>query len=200
MSAWQKPNTLPHPKEAGLFWGAIRVSTLGGPLKWEVHLLCLDDETHDVHVSYDHGWRWADYDLWMPCTVPAAPDQPQAREEAQPVAYRQRLEAAGGPHIWQHYPLYSGWTVERLRAASEGWVVEALYTTPPAPEVEKLRELDELVSACEAEFCSDGTEGASFTYGEPDDADVSYPKSKITFGHIRRARQALAALQQEGRS
>ena len=79
MSAWQKPDTLPHPKEAGLFWGAIRLSTNGGPLKWEVHLLCLDDETHDVHVSYDRGWRWEDYDFWKPCPVPAAPDQPQAR-------------------------------------------------------------------------------------------------------------------------
>jgi hypothetical protein len=66
-----------------------------------------------------------------------------------------------------------------------------------APSADKLRELDELVSACEAEFCSPGTEGQSWTYGEDDDSEVAYPKSSITFGHIRRARQALAALQAE---
>lgn len=73
------------------------------------------------------------------------------------------------------------------------------WKATPAPEADPdaLRELDELVSACESEFCSQGTEGQSWTYGEDDDSEVAYPKSNITFGHIRRARQALATLQAE---
>lgn len=68
---------------------------------------------------------------------------------------------------------------------------KALYTRP-APASEPLEALEDLTSACEAEFCSVKTEGESFTYAEPDEADVSYPSSHITFGHIRRARAAIA--------
>ena len=70
---WRDPKTLPHPAVAGCFFAAIRVSEHGGPLKWQVHLIALDDETHDVHLNYDHGWTWADYELWKPCVWPAAP-------------------------------------------------------------------------------------------------------------------------------
>ena len=71
--AWRHPSTLPHPKDAGLFWGAIRVGGINSPLEWEVHILCLDDETHDVHLNYYVGWRWEDYEMWKPCAVPEAP-------------------------------------------------------------------------------------------------------------------------------
>lgn len=70
---WRKPETLPHPKEAGLFWGAIRTQGINSPLKWEVHILVLDDETHDVHPNYYCGWNWDQYELWKPCVAPASP-------------------------------------------------------------------------------------------------------------------------------
>lgn len=57
------------------------------------------------------------------------------------------------------------------------------------PTLEGLTDLDRLVTACEAEFCSPGTE-----LGEPDEGAVAFPSSAITFGHIRRARSALSAL------
>lgn len=56
--------------------------------------------------------------------------------------------------------------------------------------------LEPLVAACEAEFCSDKTEGGSFTYGEADESEVSYPASNITFGQIRTARKALARIKE----
>lgn len=51
--------------------------------------------------------------------------------------------------------------------------------------------LKALVDAVEAEFCGEATERL-----EPDDSKVSYPEDRchITFGHIRRAKAAIAAL------
>lgn len=190
MSAWQKPNTLPHPKEAGLFWGAIRVSTLGGPLKWEVHLLCLDDETHDVHVSYDHGWRWADYELWMPCAVPAAPDQPQAREEAQPVAWLRDAHEGDGDECF-------------VPAAKGDPGAFAVFTTPPAPEAEKLRP-GKIHTIIMDAVCSDLMRQNPGAFTEEDgNSTIAIPtagKPFLTIDVSTCAEQALAALQQEGRA
>lgn len=169
MSAWQKPNTLPHPKKAGLFWGAIRVSTLGGPLEWQIHMLCLDDETHDVHPNYYCGWRWADYELWMPCTVPAAPDQPQAREDAQPVAWRSRLLDAFGD---------GAWAVTTYKPSADE--VEPLYTHP-APDA--LREAYVALKEVEDALIA-GSNGWRLS---PD----------YSIGSLGRALTALAALQAE---
>lgn len=72
---WRMPAALPHPRDAGVFFAAIRVSCLGEPAEWKVHLIALDDETHDVHLNYDHGYRWSDYELWTPCLWPDAPSQ-----------------------------------------------------------------------------------------------------------------------------
>jgi hypothetical protein len=71
---WRKPDTLPHPKDAGLFWAAIRTGPNGGPYEWDMHLIALDDETHEVHDDYYRGWSWAQYELWMPAVVPTRPD------------------------------------------------------------------------------------------------------------------------------
>jgi hypothetical protein len=54
----------------------------------------------------------------------------------------------------------------------------------------------ELADACEAEFMSSLTEALD-EYGEPsmpDDEEVAAPNSHITFGMIRRARAAVAAV------
>jgi hypothetical protein len=52
----------------------------------------------------------------------------------------------------------------------------------------------ELIEACEAEYCNEDTE-----VHEPDDSKVAFPEDTcaITFGHIRRARAALAQGPQE---
>lgn len=71
---WRPIETLPHPVEAGLFYAAIQTRECDGPLRWQVHLLCLDDETHDVHINYEQGWRIEDYEFWQPGPeFPAAP-------------------------------------------------------------------------------------------------------------------------------
>lgn len=66
---------------------------------------------------------------------------------------------------------------------------------PNRPDEREAAEvLAALVAACEAEFCGPGTEEH-----EPDDAKVAFPEDRchITFGHIRRARKALASLRRD---
>ena len=48
--------------------------------------------------------------------------------------------------------------------------------------------LEALVSACEADFTSE------YTADEPDDEPVGYPPTEVTFGHVRRAREAIRRL------
>ncbi len=77
-SQWRPIDTLPHPKDAGLFYAAIQTCGINSPVKWEVHLIALDDETHDVHINYDQGWRIENYEFWQPGpTFPVAPDASQ---------------------------------------------------------------------------------------------------------------------------
>lgn len=59
------------------------------------------------------------------------------------------------------------------------------------PILEALNDLEALVCVCEDEFGSPGTEAGS---GLGDDSPVAFPSSRITFGHIRRARTALSNL------
>lgn len=61
------------------------------------------------------------------------------------------------------------------------------------PTLEALTDLDLLVTACEAEFCSPATENPGPGH-EPPESAVAFPNSAITFGHIRRARAGLSAL------
>lgn len=104
----------------------------------------------------------------------AALCKPQAREEAQPVAWVVRKGLSTGSLFY----------TERGQNADlpDGTL---LYTTPPAPEAEKLRVA---VEALEKIAVSAGKHGERGTTGE---------------GHqqaIQDARQALAALQQEGKA
>lgn len=60
----------------------------------------------------------------------------------------------------------------------------------------QIASLETLVAACEAEFTSDDTERAD-EHGEPhepDNSEVAAPSSHITFGMIRRAREAVEAM------
>jgi len=247
MSVWQKPNTLPHPAKAGLLWGAIRVSTLGEPPKWQVHIICLDDETHDVHPNYYCGWRWADYELWMPCPVPAAPDQPQASARAWGWDYEictgcsASLTAAdtkAGGHVSccpdrrmvtvrdlvaaydaQRKPQARedaqpvAWTgsgsIDALKAGAEGhmWPTKAaahpvaLYTHPAPDALRVAVEALEPFAAISGPVSglSDGIEvrfDASFKLQNRDAMCVTRPMV-VTVGDLRRAKNALAALQAE---
>lgn len=66
------------------------------------------------------------------------------------------------------------------------------HPSPAQSDTERMRAAAEtLCAACEQEFTTDKTEGGSFTYGEPDEAEVAYPSSNITFGMIRELRAAL---------
>lgn len=70
---WRPIDTLPHPQDAGRFWAAIRVKKNGGPERWEIDLIALDDETHEIDANYYVGWDISQYELWQPCIVPASP-------------------------------------------------------------------------------------------------------------------------------
>lgn len=111
--------------------------------------------------------------------------QPQAREDAQPVAWVVRKGLSTGSLFY----------TERGQNADlpDGTL---LYTTPPAPEAEKLRVAVEALEPFAAVMADIGE--------SEDDADSfrnprrDYAKSQgISVGHIRRASQALAALQAE---
>jgi len=119
-------------------------------------------------------------------------DGPQAREEAQPVAYE-----------IVSYDIYPGSVWIPVNEADEyrakyGCVLRPLYTTPPAPEAENLRVAVEALEPFAAVMADIGE--------SEDDADCfrnpsrDHAKSQgISVGHIRMAAKALAALQQEGR-
>lgn len=55
-----------------------------------------------------------------------------------------------------------------------------------------LSAMNELISACEKEFCSDST--GLGEYRDPDDSMVMSPDSLVTFGMIRRARKLLGEI------
>lgn len=134
------------------------------------------------------------------CTAPARPEAPVAEtagekcatcpKTANPAHYCDQHQ--GGP--WCD----DCWKVGDCASIHGEGCHTVVFGTKHAPvasrDDDKLREIEELISACEADFCSPATEGGSWSYGEGDDSEVAYPKSNITFGHIRRARQALAAL------
>lgn len=70
---WRSTDTLPHPRDAGMFWAAIRTCGINSPLQWEVHAIALDDETHDVADYFYQGWNIDQYEFWQPCTTPPVP-------------------------------------------------------------------------------------------------------------------------------
>jgi len=69
---WRPKDTLPHPQIAGRFWAAINLSPSGDP-EWQIDLIWLDDETHDIHADCGAHFSWNDYELWQPAVVPPAP-------------------------------------------------------------------------------------------------------------------------------
>ncbi len=101
--------------------------------------------------------------------------QPQAREETQPVAWRARMKPDGEWMVLDAKYVPS-------RSADSAVEVQPLYTTPPAPEAEKLRVAVEALTALA------GEEGDA---GEK----VYVPCAWVPFREV--ARQALAAMQAE---
>ena len=109
--------------------------------------------------------------------------QPQAREEAQPVAWR-----------FRDHP-NNGWVYTGLGGRHDGCEVEPLYTAPPAPEAEKLRvavEAEQLGTAL-AELVS------WFTKPVQGERGLVWVIPAGQQGADDAVAQALAALQQEGR-
>lgn len=127
--------------------------------------------------------------------------------EAQLTAYADLLERRSASvtdeAVTHATEVASAWLSERLipnqvtfpdqlrmmRTALEAVWPVAAEPARPADSGRAMDALRDLVEACEAEFCGGQTDA------EPDNSKVAYPEDEchITFGHIRRARAALAA-------
>jgi len=143
--------------------------------------------------------------------------QPQSREEAQPVgldeAQRKATERAAmdaGTYSWRNCRLamVEGDKIVGYPAFSRADMAELarLYTTPPAPEAEKMRVavsevelIESITRAVEQDFVA--LEAAWPQSKRGSRAQKAYDKIKGRWEGVRDcARDALAALQQEGRS
>jgi hypothetical protein len=123
---------------------------------------------------------------WVAVAQAALRAKPQAREEAQPVAWDHVVKYMDHPWL-----LASTLPPDFFAAIknSPDWLVQPLYIAPPAPKAEKLRvAVEELRD--KGAICRNNAES-----GSQDDRDAWATLSKWLF----RQANVLAALQQEGR-
>jgi len=53
-----------------LFIAAIEVNTVNGPVYWQMDIVYIDDETGDIALDCEAGWRLQDYSHWQPLPSP----------------------------------------------------------------------------------------------------------------------------------
>jgi len=95
------------------------------PLQREALQMCLEYIETDAHERRHVRWKIQEA-LAEPATEEFSAVQPAAQPQQEPVAWRVKWPAIGGGHKWL--------MVDRPLMEKEGFVNEALYTSPPAQE------------------------------------------------------------------
>lgn len=69
MEQWRPIETA--PKDGTQFLAAVYAQNIKDRTAWwEIHILCLDDETGHIHDDYERGWDLVAYSHWMPLPLP----------------------------------------------------------------------------------------------------------------------------------